>query len=166
MTQPEITSCDWIAREYLSFRPFPSLALSSKEALKRQKTSLAGPHFPGCHPAPSPRRGRQRGLGGSVWAGALFTQPPALNREQGRSCGEGACAGRAGGREGTGSDALGVWKPTKKGKSVFNKPGFLCCQPPPLLVRKREARTPNLTRAPCALPVHTGSWRQAAMTHC
>ena len=34
-----------------------------------------------------------------------------------------------------------------------------------LPVRKQEVHTPHLTRAPHTLPVHTGSWHQAAVTH-
>lgn len=81
------------------------------------------------HTVPSPRQGARPGL-----------QPPRHTRRQG------ACAERAGEREGTGSGTLGVWRPTRKENrfsiwllSVLSAPSLLSS------VRKRQVCTPNLT---------------------
>lgn len=53
----------------------------------------------------------------------LSHSPLALNRQQGLGPQPGCTHGGAGERERTGSGTLGVSRPTKKGKSIFNKPG-------------------------------------------
>ena len=90
----------------------------------------------------------------------------AVNREQslgphpGRPHGEGACAGRAGEREGTGKGRCGVLEAHQERKNHFQQAWLSVLPAPPLLPFLGSEKCIPLSSpgapAPLTLPVHAG----------